>query len=56
MACWLIALDKKPDVQPISVGETVRRIIAKAILCVICEGIKTHGSVSCGPSSRRATP
>ena len=37
MACRLIALDKKPGVRHIGIGETVRRIIAKAILSVIGE-------------------
>ncbi len=32
LACRLIALDKNPGIRPIGVGETVRRIMSKAIL------------------------
>ena len=39
MACRLIALNRNPGVHPIGVGETVRRILAKAILS------KTRGDV-----------
>lgn len=34
LACRLIALNKKPGVRPIEIGDTARRIIAKAILTV----------------------
>ena len=40
VACRLIALDKCPGVRPIGIGETVRRIIGKAIAFAINDEIK----------------
>ena len=40
VACRLIPLDKKPGVRPIGIGETVRRIIGKAILGVTGASIR----------------
>ena len=46
LACRLIAVDKNPGIRPIGIGETARRIIAKAILRVInCDVQKAAGSI-----------
>ena len=46
LACWLIALNKKPGVRPIGIGDTARRIIAKAILMTIkCDVQEVAGSL-----------
>ena len=37
--CRLIALDKNPGVRPISIGETSRRIIAKAVLHIVKQDV-----------------
>lgn len=39
LACRLVALDKCPGVRPIGIGDTVRRLITKAVLSVIKEDI-----------------
>ncbi|KAL5500674.1 hypothetical protein EMCRGX_G012268 [Ephydatia muelleri] len=39
VACWLVPLDKCPGVRPIGIGETIRRIIGKAILATIGQNI-----------------
>ena len=41
VACRLIALDKDPRIRPIGIGETVRRIICKAIVKTIRDGIQS---------------
>ena len=35
LACRLNALDKRPGIRPIGFGDTVRRIIAKAVLMTV---------------------
>ena len=40
VACRLVALDKRPGVRPIGIGETTRRIIGKAILATIRDDIQ----------------
>ncbi len=40
LASRLIALDKNPGVRPIGIGDTARRIIAKAVLRIISTDIQ----------------
>jgi len=42
--CQLIALDKNPRVQPIGIGETSRRIIAKAVLYIVKQDVMDAAS------------
>jgi hypothetical protein len=46
VACTPVALDKCPGVRPVGVGEVPHRIISKAILAVVCQGVpKAVGSI-----------
>ena len=38
--CHLIAVDKKPGIRPIGIGERARQIIGKAILNIIIDNIQ----------------
>ena len=44
MACRLIALNKCPGVRPIGIGETLRRVIGKAI----CSATRLDAALVCG--------
>ena len=44
MSCRLVALDKRPGVRPVGIGETLRRSLAKLIMRAAGEQAKT----SCG--------
>ena len=48
LACCLIALDKCPGVRPIGIGDTSRRIIAKAILTIIQPDIQEVAGICAG--------
>ncbi len=40
LASRLIALDKRPGVRPIGIGDTARRIIAKAVLTIVASDVQ----------------
>ena len=41
MACHLVALDKRPGVRPVGIGETLRRDLAKIVMRAVGEQAKT---------------
>ena len=41
MACRLVALDKRPGVHPVGIGETLRRALAKIVMRLAGEQAKT---------------
>ena len=45
MACRLIALNKNPGVRPIGICESVRRIIAKAVLSITRDDVLESSGV-----------
>ena len=44
MACSMVTLDKRPEVRPVGIGETLRRALAKLVMRVAGAQSKT----SCG--------
>ena len=51
LSCRLIALNKNLGVRPIGIGDTARRIIAKAILSITRQDLQAAaGSLSCVPA------
>ena len=41
MACCLVALDKRPGVRPVGIGETIRRALAKLVMRAAGDQAKT---------------
>ena len=41
MACRLVALEKRPGVRPVGIGETLRRALAKLVMRATGEQAKT---------------
>ena len=41
MACHLVALDKRPGVHPVGIGETLRRALAKLVMRAAGDQAKT---------------
>ena len=50
MACRLVALDKRPGVRPVGIGETLRRALAKLFMRAAGDQAKT----ACGKLQLRA--
>ena len=41
MACCLVALDKRPGVRPVGIGQTIRRALAKLVMRAAGDQAKT---------------
>ena len=55
VACRLIALDKCPRLSPIGIGETIRRLIGRAIARVLSDDIQAAADrFSCVPVTNQA--
>ena len=44
MACRLVAIDKRPGVRPVGIGETLRRALAKLVM----RSAEDQANTSCG--------
>ena len=47
MACCLTPLDKNAGLRPIGIGETLRRILGKAVMSVLKEDVQIRETYSC---------
>ena len=51
MACRLVALDKRPGVRPVGIGETLRRALAKLVMRTaktVCGNLQLCAGIEAG--------
>ena len=55
MACRLVALDKRPGVRPVGIGETLRRAVAKLVMRaagdqakIVCDNLQMCAGLEAG--------